>query len=311
MVINNINMKCAPNKKYKDGSCFTLESLKIIAANYNKRKKSNIININASKEELVKQLTDLLSNKCSDQACWIRQDFVQEIDNDEIHNNTLLPEGPKGKYEWLSTNDIDKVIDQYHSVHKDFNYLGTVPYDFANLPVLGLDDIDFNDYIKDGKKKFGMVINLDNHNQDGSHWVSLYTDFDKNQIYFFDSVGKAPGKNIRKFITNITKQMYNRKYNTKIKNLKIKDKLNKIKNLSHKEIKKILDNDTKLKNIVNGIDIRYNNVQHQFKNSECGVYSINFILRLLDGETFDDIINNVTKDDKMNQNRKEYFRNVF
>ena len=28
--------KCAPSKKYKDGSCFTLEALKEIATNYNK-----------------------------------------------------------------------------------------------------------------------------------------------------------------------------------------------------------------------------------------------------------------------------------
>ena len=43
-------------------------------------------------------------------------------------------------------------------------------------------------------------------------------------------------------------------------------------------------------------DIRYNNVQHQFKNSECGVYSINFVIRLAQGETFNDIVNNITKD---------------
>jgi DNA polymerase/3'-5' exonuclease PolX len=39
-------------------------------------------------------------------------------------------------------------------------------------------------------------------------------------------------------------------------------------------------------------DVRYNKIQHQFKNSECGVYSMNFIIRLLGGETFDEIVNN-------------------
>jgi hypothetical protein len=284
MVLNNIDTKCAPSKDYKDGSCFTLDALKTIATNYNKRNKRDIIDINLSKDDLVKELSDRLSDKCSNQACWLRQDFVKEIDNEDIHNNTLLPEGPEGKYEWLSTTHINDKIEQYHSIYNDFNYLGTVPYDFEKLPVLGLHNIDFNEYINKGKHKFGMVINLDNHDEEGSHWVALYGNFKKNQIYFFDSVGKPPGRNIRKFITKMTKEMYNRKYNTNIKNLKVKDKLNSIKNLSHKEIKKILYNDTKLKNLVNGIDIRYNNVQHQFKNSECGVYSINFILRLLDGE---------------------------
>ena len=28
--------------------------------------------------------------------------------------------------------------------------------------------------------QFGMVINLDPHDKPGSHWVALYTNFDKN-----------------------------------------------------------------------------------------------------------------------------------
>jgi hypothetical protein len=57
-------------------------------------------------------------------------------------------------------------------------------------------------------------------------------------------------------------------------------------------------------------DVRYNKIQHQFKNSECGVYSMNFIIRLLGGETFDEIVNNITNDDKMNSCRNTYFRNA-
>jgi hypothetical protein len=59
----------------------------------------------------------------------------------------------------------------------------------------------------------------------------------------------------------------------------------------------------------NDYDVRYNKIQHQFKNSECGVYSMNFIIRLLGGETFDDIVNNITDDITMNNCRKIYFRN--
>ena len=59
----------------------------------------------------------------------------------------------------------------------------------------------------------------------------------------------------------------------------------------------------------NNYDVRYNKKQHQFKNSECGVYSMNFIIRLLNGETFDNIIGNITKDEAMNECRQVYFRN--
>ena len=56
--------------------------------------------------------------------------------------------------------------------------------------------------------------------------------------------------------------------------------------------------------------IKYNKIRHQFKNSECGVYSINFVVRLVGGESFEDITNNITNDEKMNGCRKAYFRNV-
>ena len=54
--------------------------------------------------------------------------------------------------------------------------------------------------------------------------------------------------------------------------------------------------------------ISYNKIRHQFKNSECGVYSVNFILRLLKGELFDNICSNITTDDQVNECRKVYFR---
>ena len=65
-----------------------------------------------------------------------------------------------------------------------------------------------------------------------------------------------------------------------------------------------------IEKLLNNFDIRYNHIQHQFKDSECGVYSIHFITRLVSGESFDSIIHNVIKDDVMNSFRKNYFINV-
>jgi hypothetical protein len=123
-------------------------------------------------------------------------------------------------------------------------------------------------------------------------------------VYFFDSVGKAPRQRIRKFINRITKYMYEKKYH---KTLPINDVLKEIRNTT----KKGGSSNQHIKNLLGGdFDIRYNSKQHQFDNSECGVYSINFIVRLVGGESFDSVINDITKDEKMNQNRKVYFRNV-
>ena len=169
-------------------------------------------------------------------------------------------------------------------------------YDFEELPVLELHhDNLFNTYYNDGKHRIGMVINLDTHNMSGSHWVALYANLHNNQVYFFDSVGKKPGKRIRKFVNKIVKYLYSK--NNPNQKLNINNILNRIKNNKNSKIQQL-----------NNIDIKYNYIQHQFDNSECGVYSINFILRLIDGESFENIITNITRDEAMNTNRLVYFR---
>ncbi len=297
------DMKCAPSKNYSDGSCFTLDSLKKIATNYNK-KNSNKIDINLPKAQLVSELEKKLENKCSDQTCWLRLDIVKELENEDIESNTFRPRGPSKKYEWLSTSHINDVIEQYQKIHNDFLFLGAVPLDFEDLPVLGISNLNFADLEKQGKTKIGLVINLDEHWKDGSHWVGLFSDLANNQIYYFDSLGKKPLKRTRKFVNKIAKYLYSKKYGEK---LPINDILQKIKKTGGQNT----NTNTHLKKLMDGnFDIRYNHIQHQFDNSECGVYSINFIVRLVSGETFDNVINNITKDEAMNANRKVYFRNV-
>jgi len=296
--------KCAPSKKYTDGSCFTVDSLKLIASKYNEKSK-NKIDITDDKQELVKDLTNAFSKTCDTQSCWLRLDVVKNIDDKDIHENTFRPDGPEKKYEWLSTTNINDVLNQYEDLHKDFLFLGAVPNDFEELPMLGLSNINFDNYVKEGKTKLGMVINLDTHDQTGSHWVALYTDLSNNQLYYFDSVGKKPGKRIKRFNNKIIKYLYNKEKN---KNIEIGQIAGMINNLDDKKKKskyvKLLSK--KLQNL----DIRYNSIQHQQQNSECGVYSINFILRIVKGEPFDSIVNNVTPDEKVNQCRKVYFNNV-
>jgi hypothetical protein len=313
MVTNIDDTKCAPSKEYKDGSCFSTKSLQKIINNYNKKFKQNI-NINLPKKELVNKITKIFNNKCDDQACWLRQELVINIDEDnEIRRNTLRPEGPDGKYEWLSTLDINNIMEQYHSIHKNFIFLGALPYDFEDIGVLEMNTNElFKDMIDKGKTRFGIVINLDSHNMSGSHWVGLYTDFDKNQVYFFDSVGKKPRKKIKKFINNIVTFMYNKNYPNK--KLNINNVLKSLNNNHNNVLKSLNNNHNNLSaeqiNNLKKFNIKYNKVQQQYKDSECGVYSVNFIIRLLEGESFDNICNNITYDDKMNKNRKIYFRNA-
>ena len=52
---------------------------------------------------------------------------------------------------------------------------------------------------------------------------------------------------------------------------------------------------------------KVNDIRHQSKNSECGVYCINFIVEMLKGKSFDEYVEDVIKDMQMNEKRDIYF----
>ena len=60
--------------------------------------------------------------------------------------------------------------------------------------------------------------------------------------------------------------------------------------------------------LVKGFRLFYNDIEHQQKNTECGVYSIHFIESLLNGMSFSDYTKNVIRDNTMNKNRERLYR---
>jgi hypothetical protein len=293
---NNLIDKCAPSKKFTEGSCFTYDNLKKIADEYNNNHtdKIQLDKIN-NKKDLLRELNNRFQKKygCDnqEQMCWLTSKLVRGINDPDLKYNTFRPKGPSKQFEWLSTNDIESVMRQYQYKHKDFTFLGAMPSDFDELPIYGTTDLQF-DELERTTPKIGAVINLDTHNQSGSHWVGFYANLRTNTIYYFDSFAKKPQKRLNIFIRRLLCYMYNNKHKN---SLNTKLNVEQFMRRYHKS---------------DDYDVRYNKIQHQFKNSECGVYSMNFIIRLLEGETFDDIVNNITNDDKMNSCRNVYFRNA-
>ena len=106
------------------------------------------------------------------------------------------------------------------------------------------------EYLNLGKTKIGVVFNLDKFRDDGSHWVSLFIDLQEG--FFFDSLGDKIPKEIKKLVDRLKQHCME------------------------------LETPIEL--------TEYNNykVEHQKENSECGMYSLFFIVTLLTGK-----INNV------------------
>lgn len=281
----NEDTKCAPSKKYTENSCFTLEHLISMAVSFNliaaKKLHKPYIDIKENKKYLVKELTIRLQDICKDQLCWLEQDFVKSLKNNDIEKNTFLPKISQNKFVWLNTTNINEVMEQREKIHKDFKFIGTLPRDFDSKHLLQIytkvprSYEDYNRLYDSGFRRIGFIFNHDTSYQDGSHWVALFIDLEKSHIYYFDSFAEKPKKEIMMLIKRTAKWLYKK-------------------------------HGVDPNNIIKTID--YNRIQHQRKNSECGVYSINFILRMVNGEKFEDITNTITSDDKINECRKVYFR---
>ena len=273
--------KCSPlsNKLGNTDSCFSTDALIKIANAYNdsimygkntqQYKKLAINTTTRDRKYYIKEINNRLSNMCTDEICWLRVNFVKQLNDKEINDLTFLPKGPNVGRKWLSTTDINRVMDQYQHVYANYTFLGAVPIDFDDIPFFNIRNLDFNDMENHNIVYIGVVFNLDEHYKSGSHWVSMFVDFKKDNIYYFDSYGTMPDKRIIRFIKRIKHYITRKKRHP---------------------------------------DVYVNPIRHQYKNSECGVYSINFILRLLKGESFEHIIQNKTSDDQVNVCRGRYFR---
>ena len=280
---NPEDKKCAPSLEFENGSCYPLELLVDMAEAFNKfneeKGKNDRIQLNSKEETLdpnnykLYLLHEFKKRYNGDQKDLIKQNFTKFMDDetkDYMENGIFRPEGPQGKFEWLSTIDINQVLKQYEEKYSDFLFLGAVPIDFADLDYLPFQKLSFKKLLNDGIKRIGIIFNLDEHDKSGSHWVSLFSDLDKAQVYFSDSYAIPPEKRISDFMKKITEFI-------------------------EKNGKKC--------------DVRYNKTRHQRGGSECGVYSINFILRLLKGKTFDHITRKRLSDAKVNKCRAIYFGN--
>ncbi len=98
--------------------------------------------------------------------------------------------------------------------------------------------------VRRNKRKLGIVFNLDDHDGPGTHWVSMFVDLDEKIIFYYDSALNAVPHEISKLKREIIKQ------------------------------------GKKLEQPIH-FDYMQNDVAHQTTNTECGMYSIFFIITLL------------------------------
>jgi len=257
-------LNCSPavqGKTLSESSCLTPDILLKIKTKYNEDHKDNQI-LSKDPREIWTELNKRLSQEgCKKEDCWLK-----ELDDKTLITSVkkyiFAPEMPKewitNPDEWLSNFDIFNVLSQYETKYKDFKLMGPTTIDFdTRLKERGnkcveeeICKFDLKHDINNGFKKFACVVNLDKHWQGGSHWVSLFVDINNQIIFYFDSAGtNSTPKEIIDLVNRITEQG------------------------------KHLDHPVDFKFYTNG------KLYHQTGNTECGMYSIFFIITMLTGKT--------------------------
>jgi len=106
----------------------------------------------------------------------------------ELRKQYLRPRRPKGWDEdpdmWLDNYNIMHILQQYQEARPEFKFLGTFPIDFSAPNPYKKDKqeclhkelcgLNLLQEYNNGIRGIGIVFNLDPHFKGGSHWVALY-----------------------------------------------------------------------------------------------------------------------------------------
>jgi hypothetical protein len=342
---------CAPDRfchHRQTGSCLTVEDLTQLAeATAAPRRRgggtaATVASASASAAPrtaaaLLRILHRRFGTTRGDEHRWLDLPAVRALS--DLHarlSAAFRPPAPaawaKNPHFWLSSIDIQRVMEQYERRNRDFYFAGVHPLDFAS-PVGGetrpgpnggpnggpiggpsngratpnasigpnaltaprpqrcisqaMCDLDVARLGRDGRRQVGTVINMDRHDSAGSHWVACYAGLDPTRllygVYYYDSVALPPPREISDFMQ--------RHVAAQVARLSV----------AHRAAY----------DAPNGrpFEVRHNTVRRQFKNTECGIFSVIFLLNCMQGtRTFDQICSGIGGDADMNALRRVLFR---
>ena len=223
-----------------------------------------------------KLLQKKLGGVCRSERCWLDNLNFTDLPQTKYFVPARPKVWEKNKTDWLSNLDIIKVLTQYEDAYPCFKFIPPSPIDFDKregntcvTPLLCHFNLDV--YIKSGYTKIGIIFNTDVHTKSGSHWISLFINIPKKHIFFFDSAGDKCPSEIKHLVSRIVSQGER-----------------------------------------NGIHFVFDQnhpMTHQHSTTECGIYSLYFIINMItDGITTHYLKHTLIPDKDMVRLRDVYFR---
>jgi hypothetical protein len=274
-------LKCSPKpvgKKVHSSTCYSMDDLVRLKNIWNKRNPKNPV-ISNTQHELWSELKTKFGDTCTNEKCWYKQ--FSDVNELQGMNDLFAPNSPsswkENPNEWLSSSDIANVMKQYMKIYKCFQFYGPAPIDFdtmINKTCVEEDLCRFNikNLMENGKFKVGISFNTDPHNRRGEHWISMFVNIRKGIIFFFDSAGEVAPPQIMKLVERIVQQG---------------------------------------KELPSPIQFKFDQnypTQHQYSTTECGMYSLYFMVSMLEDKLTQKYLKtHIITDKHMTKLRKIYY----
>lgn len=221
---------------------------------------SKILNVGPTRAAIESNLKVSPNNEYS----FVRLLPFDEARKNEITRTYLRPKQPddwkSDPDKWLNSLDIENVMNQYEEAYSEFEFMGPYPIDFSapdpykqngKCLIQEICELRVDEAIKQGTKYIGIIYNLDPHHKGGSHWVALFINLVKHETNYFDSYGNV-APNIKGIQIPVQIQTFMRW-------IKSQDPT---------------------------MNLQYNGNRWQYANSECGMFCLYFIIRMLMGDDF-------------------------
>lgn len=217
-----------------------------------------------------------------EEHCLLDKAPINENLKKELRKQYLRPRRPKSwdgdPDMWLDNYNILHVMNQYQEAYPWFKFLGVFPIDFSAPDPYKHEggpkclyketcDLNLKNEYNNGTRGIGMIFNLDPHFKGGSHWVALYINLN----------------NIKKPFVG-----YFDSYGYKVPPL----------------IARLMRS---FKLQIDTCQLGYNARKFQYGDSECGMFSMYFIVCMMCGISFKSFCKDSVNDDYMLQLRKILF----
>lgn len=209
-------MNCSPmtaGKQATKYTCYTVDILKRIRDEYNKDHPD--VPITREDPHEIWEMLNTRLTKCRVEDCWLNEIDDKEL-RSQIDSYIFAPDSPpeweNNPNEWLTNYDILDVLDQYQTAYPQFLFLGPAPIDFdtkiahKTCVEQSLCDFSVKKCLKNGKTKIGIIFNTDPHTKGGKHWISMFIDLEELFVFYFDSAGDKIPEEIAVFRDRVIKQ---------------------------------------------------------------------------------------------------------